>query len=136
MCCGDVQGGGIEMEFIIGGAFQGKLDYCIKKHSIARDEIFFAGNGCLFPDKKVVCGFHMLVKDWLEAGFDPLNETRCLLQKNFVEVFISDEIGNGIVPVGAFEREWREKTGRCSSIVAQYAESVVRIFASMEQVIK
>ena len=118
------------------GLFRENLTIALKNTALREMKFFFAGNGCLFPDKKVVCGFHMLVKDWLEAGFDPLNETRCLLQKNFVEVFISDEIGNGIVPVGAFERDWREKTGRCSSIVAQYAESVVRIFASMEQVIK
>ena len=124
------------MDFIIGGAFQGKLEYCMKKYGAGREDIFFAGGGRTDVNKKILCGFHMLVRDWLISGMEPEAETLKLIEKEKIEVFVSDEIGNGIVPADAFERKWREETGRCSSMIAQNAESVVRIFASMEQVIK
>lgn len=49
---------------------------------------------------------------------------------------ISDEIGSGIVPMDAFERAWREETGRELIRLAAKAESVVRVVAGIGQRIK
>ncbi len=39
-------------------------------------------------------------------------------------VIITDEIGNGIIPVDQFERDWREQTGRiCCYIASQSRKS-------------
>lgn len=49
---------------------------------------------------------------------------------------ISDEIGNGIVPMDPFERAWREKTGRELICLAAEAETVIRVMAGIGQRIK
>ncbi len=51
-------------------------------------------------------------------------------------IIISDEIGNGIVPVEAFEREYRERTGRILIQLAQKAEEVERVICGIGQKIK
>ncbi len=124
------------MVFIIGGAFQGKLDFVLKEYNIAKNDIFFAGKGEILPDREIICGFHMLVKDWLINGLDPINETIRLIENGNIDIIISDEIGGGIVPVDAFERKWREETGKCSCAVAKKAGRVIRIYAGIPQVIK
>lgn len=123
------------MEFIIGGAYQGKLEYCMRKYRYAKEDIFFCGNGADIGGKKALCGFHMLVKEWLLNGLEPFAETGRLLEAG-IEVFISDEIGNGIVPMDAFERKWREEAGRCCCLIAIKADKVTRIYCGMPQVIK
>ncbi len=51
-------------------------------------------------------------------------------------VIISDEIGNGIVPVDAFERTYRERTGRILVQLAGQAEEVERVICGVGQKIK
>ena len=51
-------------------------------------------------------------------------------------IIISDEIGNGIVPVNSFEREYRERTGRILVELAGRAEEVVRVICGIGQKIK
>ena len=47
-----------------------------------------------------------------------------------------DEIGNGIVPLDAFEREYREQTGRAEILLAKKADEVVRVICGIGQKIK
>jgi adenosyl cobinamide kinase/adenosyl cobinamide phosphate guanylyltransferase len=66
-----------------------------------------------------------------EEIIDFLNQNReCSI------IIISDEIGNGIVPTDAFEREYRERTGRILVELASRADEVVRILCGIEQRIK
>ena len=51
-------------------------------------------------------------------------------------ILISDEIGNGIVPMDAFEREYREQTGRILIELAKEAEEVIRVICGIGQKIK
>ena len=51
-------------------------------------------------------------------------------------MIISDEIGNGIVPVDAFERDYRERTGRMLITLASQADEVVRVICGIGQKIK
>ena len=51
-------------------------------------------------------------------------------------VIISDEVGNGIVPIEAFEREYRERTGRILVELAKKAEEVERVICGIGQKIK
>ena len=43
----------------------------------------------------------------------------------------ADEIGNGIVPLDAFEREYREQTGRAEILLAKKADEVVRVICCL-----
>ena len=51
-------------------------------------------------------------------------------------IIISDEIGNGIVPLDGFEREYRERTGRMLVELADRAEEVIRVICGIGQRIK
>ena len=51
-------------------------------------------------------------------------------------VFISDEIGSGIVPMDPLDRRWREVTGRILIQIAAESDEVIRLFCGIPQVIK
>ena len=46
------------------------------------------------------------------------------------------EVGSGIVPLDPAERAWREKVGRTCNLLAERAESVVRMVCGIPVVLK
>ena len=44
-----------------------------------------------------------------------------------VRIIVCDELGCGVVPMDAFERAWRERTGRIGCELAKQAEAVYRV---------
>ena len=52
------------------------------------------------------------------------------------EVVIATEIGGGVVPVDPAERARREAAGRLSCLLAERAETVVRVFCGLPSVLK
>ena len=87
--------------------------------------------------KKVVFNhFHSWVRERIAKGGYPEEEIAEYLAKHPDCIIISDEIGNGIVPMDAFEREYRERTGRILVELAGRAEEVVRVICGIGQKIK
>ena len=87
----------------------------------------------------IINHFHDVVKREL-AGKRTPEELEAYVME-FVEkhpevILICDEIGNGIVPVDAFERTYREQTGRILIRLAQKADEVVRVLCGIGQRIK
>ncbi|MBR3560864.1 MAG: bifunctional adenosylcobinamide kinase/adenosylcobinamide-phosphate guanylyltransferase [Oscillospiraceae bacterium] len=52
------------------------------------------------------------------------------------DVVIATEVGGGIVPVDAAERTARERAGRLNCLLAERADTVVRVFCGIPMVIK
>lgn len=52
------------------------------------------------------------------------------------EVVIATETGGGIVPVDPAERARREAAGRLSCLLAERAETVIRVFCGLPTVLK
>lgn len=52
------------------------------------------------------------------------------------QVVIATEIGSGVVPVDPAERERREAAGRLSCLLAERAETVVRVCCGLPQLLK
>lgn len=52
------------------------------------------------------------------------------------EVVIATEVGGGVVPVSAHQRQSREAAGRLACLLAQRAEVVVRVCCGLPQVLK
>ena len=52
------------------------------------------------------------------------------------EVVIATEVGGGVVPVDPTERENREKAGRLSCLLAERADTVIRVQCGLPQVLK
>lgn len=77
-----------------------------------------------------------------KEGKDPELEAKRLMNKAVLAgnadklVLVSDEVGSGIVPIDAFEREFREKNGRVNCYLAGQAEQVIRVTAGIGTRIK
>ena len=52
------------------------------------------------------------------------------------EVVIATETGGGIVPMDPAQREKREKAGRLACLLAQRADTVVRVCCGLGQILK
>lgn len=133
-----------EMKLVIGGRAQGKLNYVLQHMTDENYQIYdgvFPDEGELFNLTRknewlIVNHFHKWVNKELKENRNPEEELEAFLKKSVRFVVISDEIGNGIVPVDAFEREYRERTGRMLIKLAEQADEVVRVLCGIGQKIK
>ena len=120
-------GTGKQMKFITGGAYQGKLEYAKKLYPGAE---WADGAGCSLKEL-LSCGavdhFHLFVRRWLQEGKTPQELIRAILDKNRDLIIVCDEIGCGLVPTDAFEREYRESVGRICTQLVEYADEVYRV---------
>ena len=132
------------MKLVIGGRAQGKLNYVLQHMTDENYQIYdgvFPDAGELFNLTKknewlIVNHFHKWVNKELKENRNPEEELEAFLKKGVRFVVISDEIGNGIVPVDAFERDYRERTGRMLITLASQADEVVRVICGIGQKIK
>lgn len=109
------------MIFVIGGAYQGKTEYV---------------NAHFGEEYQVVNQYHRIIRNQLKQGQSPMEEAKKLLQVRDRLVIISDEVGYGLVPADAFEREYRELCGRVSCYLAGEAEQVIRVVCGVGARIK
>lgn len=84
----------------------------------------------------VVNHLHRWVKERIRQGGCPEEEALSFAAVHPGCVIICDEVGNGIVPMDGFEREYRERTGRLLVRLAAEAEEVVRVICGIGQKIK
>ena len=123
------------MILIIGGAFQGKASYVKEKYGL-KEADFYDAEIPLNPAGRIAINhLHEYIKKRMKEGGNPEEEILDFINKSDC-ILICDEIGNGIVPLDSFEREWREKTGRILIQVAAKAESVERVICGIAQKIK
>lgn len=132
------------MKLVIGGYSQGKLNYILQKDY---------NNGCIvldavLPEEKqiqemhlqgktiIINHFHQWVREQLLQENSPEENIEVFLKQDSDCIIISDEIGNGIVPIDSFEREYRERTGRILVSLASRADEVVRVICGIGQKIK
>ncbi len=104
------------MIFITGPLFAGKKQYV---RTLGLD-----------PDSpEVACGAQELARTQkdLEALADGLAQKRAV---------ICTEVGGGIVPMDREERLFRERAGRLSVLLAQRAETVVRVWCGLPEILK
>ena len=148
------------MKLVIGGVAQGKLDYVLEnmieeseKYDVY-DCFFLKDNACNDKASNMECPwdlpnddervliidkFHYFIRAVLENKL-PLQEYVLkfmqFAEENPDTIVIADEIGNGIVPIDVFEREYREQTGRAEILLAKKADEVVRVISGIGQKIK
>lgn len=132
MSCGKMKRG---IRIVTGGAFQGKKNYAQLCYPGLK---WSSGADCSFEDVKTweaVDGFHLFIWRWLKSGrtkeelLEMISEERDL-------VIVCDEIGCGLVPVDAFEREYREAVGRIMTGLTKKAVRADRVICGIGYVIK
>lgn len=121
---------------VLGGAFQGKKDWIKKQWNIEKEE----------SDWKII----EHIEDWIKKEIMDIYQ-KCLQENKEIEeqgiceciwkkmdkkwikeencIYIINEIGSGMVPMGKEERLYRETVGRITCNMAKKADEVYRIVA-------
>lgn len=124
------------MRLIIGGAYQGKLAYATERFSIQE---WVDGRECDYDEIFTCQGiyhFHEFVRRALKESKMPDGLVERLAAENSDIVIVTNELGYGIVPMDAFDREYRETTGRLCSLLAQRSAEVYRVVCGIGMEIK
>lgn len=142
------------MDFYIGGCYQGKLDLVKERYkdSIVLDEnnIEIFNNISINDYLKIISKnnniiinhLHLIIKKLLLDGKNQEEIKSIILGSinsfgtNNNLVIISDEIGQGIVPIDDFERSYREVVGRVQIEIAKQSENVWRVLCQMPMKLK
>ena len=127
------------MKLVIGGYAQGKLNYVLGKYDVEASMVYDGEIPEKIEEEKgtvIINHFHNWLKTKIAYGGCPEKEILEFVEKYPNCVIISDEVGNGIVPIEAFEREYRERTGRILVELAKKAEEVERVICGIGQKIK
>lgn len=142
------------MNFIIGGAYQGKHELAQKKFGITDDEVFI----CTYNPENDPKNRDGAEKNSTAEGMDFSRRCICHVErfalscvKNGIEareyfdehkfewadsVIICDDIFCGVVPIDADMRAWREMCGRLCTYLTKEADTVTRVFCGLEQKLK
>lgn len=124
------------MELIIGGAFQGKMEYarCIN----TSNKFFTCAQDGAEPDfsADIVEHIERFVLKCLRENRSAVDFFRSRRDEWAHCLFIADDISSGVVPVDPEMRAWREETGRLLAYLAGEAKRVHRVFCGIGQVIK
>ena len=100
---------------IIGGAAQGQTAFARTRS----------------PEQDIVDDLHVHVQQAMRDK-TPLPNASDFVGKTVV----CQEVGGGVVPIDAFEREWREYTGRLCCDIAAQADRVYRVYCGIATCIK
>lgn len=129
------------MILVVGGAAQGKRQVC--RRLLEVDEKAYQ-NGLadgrtdapeIALEKPYIAAFHLFLRKVMEQGGDPERYAREVLAAE-PKILSLDEIGCGIVPIKASERDYRDAVGRCGQLVAKEATQVYRVICGIPARIK
>ena len=121
------------MVLIIGGVYQGKLAYALKRFELSEDDVYRCS-----IDSIGVPGNQRIVYEidkWILALVKEEKDTDELVSEfiagNKGAIVIGNDISCGIVPVEPEMRIWREATGRALAEIAQMSDEVIRLFCGI-----
>ena len=122
------------MIFVIGPLFSGKQDYIMQALGWSETD---------FLEKAVrdVQNLAAEAAEAVETSHSPLDDLQEKLRSladrlSQKEVVIATETGCGVIPLDPLERRNREAAGRLSCLLAERAETVVRVCCGIPQVLK
>ena len=123
------------MIIIIGGAYQGKLDYAKEEFGLDESDIYHCDES--YPadfGKKAVNGLHKYI--WYTVCNGQELDYENIYEKLKDKIVICGDISAGIVPMEAQRRRWREETGRLMAFLCKRSDRVIRVFCGIGTVIK
>lgn len=132
------------MKLVIGGAFQGKIEFAQKTYCIA--DGWVNGAECSWEDIiscKGVFAFHEFIRKLLlesENLTDMQHRAEQMADELYARnpqiVVVSNELGYGVVPMDKTDRAWRELTGRFCTRLAEHSEEVTRVICGLGMKLK
>jgi len=126
------------MVLIIGGAYQGKLDYA--REHFPGAPVIQCGEGLtdlnLPENSRIINAFHLFVLAQVRAGRDTPAYLEQHMETLRNKIIVCDDISCGVVPISPELRQWRESVGRSMGLLSRNAESVIRLFCGIASKIK
>ena len=120
------------MILIIGGAYQGKLDYAKSAFAIYDEDVCTCTGGEIDFSKRCI----YKIEEFTYNHPNPIGYFQSHREEWQDSILILQDIFCGVVPMGAENRVWRQKTGRLAQYLSKEADQVSRIFCGLEQRIK
>lgn len=101
------------MTLVIGGAHQGQREFAL----------------AWFSESDILFDLHELLRD-------ASREEAVLARARAAACVTCDEVGSGVIPMGADQREWRERVGHACQRLAREADCVVRMYCGIPMALK
>ena len=124
------------MILIIGGAYQGKLEFAKETFGITDSQICLCGGEEMDFSRTCIAQLEEYVRIALEQGEDPVAVFKANRDRWQDSILICRDISCGVVPLNREDRRWRQATGRLCQYLAGEADRVSRIFCGLEQRLK
>lgn len=124
------------MILIIGGAYQGKLDFAKDTLGITDGDVYTCAGAEIDFTKSCVDHIEEFVYACIRQGVDPAAYFQARKEQWKDSVLICEDIFCGVVPMEAENRRWRQVAGRLCQYLAGEAQQVSRIFCGLEQRLK
>ena len=120
------------MILIIGGAYQGKLDYARERFELTESDIFTCGEDAIDFGKRCMDRIEEFV--WTHP--DALDIFREHREEWENSILICRDLSGGVVPMERMNRDWQRNTGKLCQYLAGEADQVIRVFCGLEQRLK
>ena len=120
------------MILIIGGAYQGKLDFARETLGITDGDVHICGESEIDFSKRCI----YKIEAFTAHHEDPVSYFKSYRSQWQDSILILQDIFCGVVPMGAENRAWRQRTGRLAQYLSKEATQVSRIFCGLEQRLK
>ncbi len=126
------------MVFIIGGRYQGKLDFAREQYGLSDGDIQICDGRTevLDASKRCIAYVERWALNRLRDGADPVAELEARLPELEGAVVVATDVSCGVVPVDALMRGWREACGRIGALLAARSDEVWRLFCGLPQRLK
>lgn len=124
------------MNLIIGGAYQGKLDFAKAAYHYQSEDIFTCSGSEIDFSADCIDHVEEFVLACVKEGKNPIAYFEDHRDDWCNSTLICQDIFCGVVPLGADMRAWRQNTGRLCQYLSKEAAHVSRIFCGLEQKLK
>ncbi len=129
------------MVLVTGGVYQGKLAFArqFMERRLAYAPVVADGRTASFEqmmEADIISQFHFWIRDTMQAGEDPWQDAKRLVDENPSAAILLAQVGCGIVPMDPFERGYRETAGRIGCFLAERAETVYLVNCGAAKQIK
>ena len=124
------------MILILGGAYQGKLDYAKETFGLSQEDVFTCTGTEIDFTRRCIYGVEEFAYACVQAGADPIAYFAAHRAEWKDSILICRDIFCGVVPIEAEVRLWRHTTGQLCKYLAGEAEQVSRLFCGLEQRLK
>ena len=120
------------MVLIIGGAYQGKLTFAKETFGITDADVYICSEDEIDFSKRCI----YQIEVFTACNEDPIGYFETHREDWQDSILVLQDIFCGVVPMGAENREWRQRTGRLAQYLSKEATQVSRIFCGLEQRLK